>query len=487
ADSTHGARRVKDAIQLAVDAAAEAGQSVILEWILNDDETKKSVRVKLAQVAAGGHFGVMQWLWCHYRTHLSAEGAIDEAARIGRLDIVQWLRERKLGTWDFYSLNKAAGNGHLDMVKWLHEHQAEAYPQQAVYELASETSSPWGELLLRTGINAMDAAASGGHLSVVQWLHENRTEGCSTAAMDRAAAQGHIEVVQWLHANRSEGCSKAAMNGAAKNGHLKVVQWLHAHRSEGCSKSAMNGAARGGHLKVVQWLHTNRTEGCNVDAMDGAAKYGHLEVVQWLHANRSEGCTTSAMDAAAGRGDLELVRWLHAARQQLDTGDLNKNAVFWKEVTVEFRSNTRDYNEICTDDPLFEKIRPSTIVPHSTAKLIDMWKDINRIYSKALARYTASGTHTSDFRAFAGTNIVDVMYLRFWLSQKPNLTSFVEGGLLDRDILDSSHNMEAVMERVDRLTDYIIRNEQPRQPHAVVSATTSSIDQLLDPIGKIHV
>ena len=49
-------------------------------------------------------------------------------------------------------------------------------------------------------------------------------------------AYGHLEVVKWLHENRTEGCSKCAMDWAAKNGHLDVVKFLHENRTEGCSK-----------------------------------------------------------------------------------------------------------------------------------------------------------------------------------------------------------------------------------------------------------
>ena len=41
----------------------------------------------------------------------------------------------------------------------------------------------------------MNLAANSGHLEVVQWLHDNRSEGCTTDAMDRAAGKGHFEVV----------------------------------------------------------------------------------------------------------------------------------------------------------------------------------------------------------------------------------------------------------------------------------------------------
>lgn len=45
---------------------------------------------------------------------------------------------------------------------------------------------------------AMDLAARHGHLDVVKWLHENRSEGCTTDAMDLAAA----------------GCMRTASRGA---------------------------------------------------------------------------------------------------------------------------------------------------------------------------------------------------------------------------------------------------------------------------------
>lgn len=40
----------------------------------------------------------------------------------------------------------------------------------------------------------MDEAAKYGFLEVVQWLHENRIEGCTGGAMDMASRHGHLEV-----------------------------------------------------------------------------------------------------------------------------------------------------------------------------------------------------------------------------------------------------------------------------------------------------
>ncbi|KAI8924601.1 hypothetical protein BC831DRAFT_464798, partial [Entophlyctis helioformis] len=69
----------------------------------------------------------------------------------------------------------------------------------------------------------MDLAASHGRLHVIQWLHANRTEGCTTQAMDNAAVCGHLEVVQWLAKHRTEGFTHRAYDMALND---KVKQFL---------------------------------------------------------------------------------------------------------------------------------------------------------------------------------------------------------------------------------------------------------------------
>ena len=71
-----------------------------------------------------------------------------------------------------------------------------------------------------------------------------------------------MDIYQWFN-----GCMliatkvvlHMAMNWAAENGHLPVVQWLHANRQEGCTTLAINWAAKNGHLDIVQWLKENVT------------------------------------------------------------------------------------------------------------------------------------------------------------------------------------------------------------------------------------
>jgi hypothetical protein len=45
----------------------------------------------------------------------------------------------------------------------------------------------------------MNFASEKGHLHIVEWLHENRNEGCTTKAMDKAALNGHYDIIVFLY------------------------------------------------------------------------------------------------------------------------------------------------------------------------------------------------------------------------------------------------------------------------------------------------
>ena len=120
-------------------------------------------------------------------------------------------------------------------------------------------------------------------------LYKSMLTKSSDALVAVLCQRGYLTLLQRCSMNANMLCGwEKAMDGAARNGHLTVVEWLHQNRKEGCSTLAMNGAARNGHLPVVQWLHQNRKEGCTTYAMDWAARYGHLPVVEWLKKQSDE-------------------------------------------------------------------------------------------------------------------------------------------------------------------------------------------------------
>ena len=125
-------------------------------------------------------------------------------------------------------------------------------------------------------------------------------------SIDIAARYGHLDIVIWLHNNRTEGCSIFAMNKAAENGHLDVVEFLHNNREEGCTTWAMNYAAVNGYLDVVEFLDKNRIEGCVLGAIKKARRNGHFDVVEYLNENRIKGYTTFAMNITV----LSIIKYL---------------------------------------------------------------------------------------------------------------------------------------------------------------------------------
>lgn len=134
---------------------------------------------------------------------------------------------------------------------------------------------------------AIDAAAGGGSLQTVEWLHSNQKGGATAAAITNAARNGHLDVVEWLHKNRHEGANSEALTFACRFGHLETAEWLNANRQDGCATFTLKMAAMNGHLQVVEWLFKNK-DGPNFEKMKVgrgsivASDNGHSAVAEFL-------------------------------------------------------------------------------------------------------------------------------------------------------------------------------------------------------------
>ncbi|ETK73610.1 hypothetical protein F441_19902 [Phytophthora nicotianae CJ01A1] len=261
--------------------------------------------------------------------------ATKEACKFGDVSVVKWLMEHPVGlrVAEAYQHHHSAGpehffclaaeGGHLAVMKYLHEQgYSDNFKDAAVLAVRNNHLDTLKWLLdthdFHTYGFMVEEAARHRRISILQFFHHNISSGDREFlppfrhAIDVAATNGHLDTVKWLHETRSDGCTSLAMNSAAGNGHLDVVKWLHANRTEGCTTRAMDRAAGNGHLEMVEWLHRNRSEGCTTNAMDLAAANGYLKVVKWLYVNRSEGCTVKAFEKAMQNNHLRVAWWLHA-------------------------------------------------------------------------------------------------------------------------------------------------------------------------------
>lgn len=318
----HRDKYASNYMAVAISNAVLSGNLNALLWI-HDQTAARSCSSDLATAVQCGHLEIAKWLYGNY-----PEGHFcDPDHGCSCLEFVQWLGsdykwidERRRAAWIEESISVVVAQ---DKESAMENQALEVI--QLLYLIRQGNGADENPILLGRK-RVMDIAAGNGLLSIVQWLHHNTSETCTTAAMDLAAAGNHLDLIQWLHLNRHEGSTASAMDEAAANGHLKMVQWLHRNRSEGCTTKAMDRAAFRGHLGMLQWLHESRTEGCTTDAMDEAARMGHLEIVQWLHSNRQEGCTQNAMRYAAIFGYVSVLKWLNENRSEGCTTDTMDSA-----------------------------------------------------------------------------------------------------------------------------------------------------------------
>jgi hypothetical protein len=145
-------------------------------------------------------------------------------------------------------------------------------------------------------------------------------------AFREACAAGHLEVAKWflrrmgryhVVAEREAACA------AASNGHLAIVQWLVDPPLEGLQAQRLFGhACRGAHLATARWVwdmispdtRASIENHCLTTEFLALCSKGDLEFVKWLvtlgkvdvHANNEQ-----AFCAACMSGYEELAMWLH--------------------------------------------------------------------------------------------------------------------------------------------------------------------------------
>jgi hypothetical protein len=137
---------------------------------------------------------------------------------------------------------------------------------------------------------SVDSFATYGHLSIIQLFLKDKTSKrtCTKYAMDNAAHGGHLHIIKWLHNNRTEGCTNHAMDTAAQHNYMNIVKWLHENRTEGCSDYAMDYAAQYGHHDMLRWLHNNRHEGISEIGISYAYRNKHYDIIEFLKEHCSD-------------------------------------------------------------------------------------------------------------------------------------------------------------------------------------------------------
>ena len=250
-----------------------------------------TVDVCVANIAAShGHLHVLKWLFsvkCEFN-----ESTCYSSARKGHQQCLEYLRV--VGCqWDELTCSAAARWGHFTLLDW-----------------AMRQGCDFGR-------RVVDAAAEGGHLSILTYvescirLRYQSVEVSDKSSLCTAAATGgHVHVLQWALENDRCIWNADTVRMAALNGHLHVFEWGMAN---GCymyrGVSVMRWAARGGYVALLDWLLAN---GFIADARITvlAVCRGHLQVLQWAYNRQLPLFNKKTWAAAVSRGDPAMLQWL---------------------------------------------------------------------------------------------------------------------------------------------------------------------------------
>jgi hypothetical protein len=218
-----------------------------------------------------------------------------------------WMAEYRhyVASWRRHICKYAALYGRLHVLQ--HFYLLESFPMtttgggdvgEHLSSSSSSSSSSWS-----SSPSLCARAAQGGHLAILQWLHEH---GCAWNARtcSEAADGGRLDVLIWA---RERDCPwyTCTCYGAAAGGHLDVMQYARANGCPWCPRTCSEAAAYG-RLVVLQWARANGCPWCARTCYN-AAKAGHLDVLMWA---RENGCPWNAVNCLQVAASAEIATWI---------------------------------------------------------------------------------------------------------------------------------------------------------------------------------
>jgi hypothetical protein len=125
-------------------------------------------------------------------------------------------------------------------------------------------------------------------------------------------------------------------------------------------------------------------------------------------------------------------------RRELDAGTVRGRNAFWLEVALEFAKNRPAYGRLVLTDSRFAAIGLHHILPHTSEKLQQIWKDVTQKFALVHARATQLGTHEMKFYDFCSGQ-VEPLFLDAWFSLYPQAFDAAVGAMPKRGSLESKN------------------------------------------------
>ncbi|TMW58552.1 hypothetical protein Poli38472_010111 [Pythium oligandrum] len=282
--------------------------------------------------------------WLDGCTEYAAENAALFAAEARHLDVVQWILDQcKHVMYGFQTLLRQEDSA-LSMICWkFHGSVYCASAEEGLFPSQPSTSTGDQYPLL-------DVVAKRGDLELLRRVHNDPIGAtmCTFRAMCNAAGQGHVAVMQWLHEHRSEHRDKVTevLTAAAEGDQAAAMEWLHQHYElKDSVAAAYKKTIRSRKFNAMRWLiehfrsvvsrlepvRLHEVSSAPLDViqmcldvhglsaglpfMCAALRCGNSKVARWVAGEDNEQMTLTQVTgealhcAAVEGGNLELVRW----------------------------------------------------------------------------------------------------------------------------------------------------------------------------------
>ncbi|RLN06768.1 hypothetical protein BBJ28_00015529 [Nothophytophthora sp. Chile5] len=228
-------------------------------WTLTESY-KRTGSLRLLQYLAARESKASVGVDPFYRRWLF-NGATELAAERGDLEALRLLMERDLPN-EFLTkaVAAAASKGHLHILEWLYEaHHDRGY---------------WG-------CTEMCGAMKNHHHDVVAWLriHAVPREQSSPEVLQAAASAGYLDVVQWLHKERRVSAA-GALDCAMSGKQWETAWWILESIDKKRDWLDWTGAIDDGALPFLKLLLSHKIRHHGHDIITSAAAYGHLEIIE---------------------------------------------------------------------------------------------------------------------------------------------------------------------------------------------------------------
>ncbi|EFA75342.1 hypothetical protein PPL_11418 [Heterostelium album PN500] len=175
---------------------------------------------------------------------LDKPNLLDRAAFFGHFHIFKHLYDTTNEQYTFESMDNFARFNDVAPLEWI--------------------KKEWSRDEDCCSIQALKNAIENNNNLVIRWLIDNgyvdfEEDGEEDYILDFAAKHGNLEVVRHFH-HLNKSATKAAMD---KSSNISVVEFLHFNRSEGCSTKAIDRSIKKANFPIIKFLHENRTEVCS--------------------------------------------------------------------------------------------------------------------------------------------------------------------------------------------------------------------------------